>query len=562
MRNMIGNHKYLISTLVAVLFVCGAHSTSYGQILGVSSVQPLAEATLNESVVTLALSGATYELDRVAIGNALQVSGMPQVRIGTSGDAWIGVSRKSNTVITVVLGFTGNIDTDATLTFTVGAGALQNYDGPALTAQAPVSAQHYIQGPWLWMITNGADIARDYLDLESRGVITEAQVAQNGVNIGDTVGTFRWTHANITRSRDACKKFCARGLFGGCRTLCWLNNINKTLNGLGLGTGGNAEGYSAYALINIVSPRDQNQASLFVESGDAFKVWLNGQVVSHRTATRLGCRTVPVNLAVDPEVCTPDPVSKWNVIPILLKAGDNLLLMKVSQSGEYWGMEAQLDADFTTAIPSVEQMSLRSKADVNGDGIVNIQDLVQVASHLGQTNQSSIDVNGDGIVNIQDLVLVAGAFETTAAAPSLNAQALSTLTVADVKVWLSQAQHFALTDATSYKGILFLEQLLTALIPKETVLLPNYPNPFNPETWIPYQLPKSTDVTLTLYAVDGQMVRRLALGHQPAGIYHSRSRAAYWDGKNTFGEPVASGVYFYTLTTDDFTETRKMLIRK
>ena len=200
--------------------------------------------------------------------------------------------------------------------------------------------------------------------------------------------------------------------------------------------------------------------------------------------------------------------------------------------------------------------------DVNKDGVVNIQDLVLVASNLSQTGQNSTDVNSDGIVNIQDLVLVAGALGNSAAAPSLNSQTLSNFTAADVKLWLAQAQQLVATDATSQRGILFLEQLLTALIPKETALLPNYPNPFNPETWIPYHLAKDADVTLTIYAVDGQIIRRLGLGHRPVGMYQSRSRAAYWDGKNEFGEPVASGVYFYTLTTGDFTATRKMLIRK
>ncbi len=98
--------------------------------------------------------------------------------------------------------------------------------------------------------------------------------------------------------------------------------------------------------------------------------------------------------------------------------------------------------------------------------------------------------------------------------------------------------------------------------PTETTLLPNYPNPFNPETWIPYQLSSPSDVTVCIYAINGNLVRRLALGHQAIGVYQSRSRAAYWDGKNEVGESVASGVYFYTLTAGDFTATRKMLIRK
>ena len=100
------------------------------------------------------------------------------------------------------------------------------------------------------------------------------------------------------------------------------------------------------------------------------------------------------------------------------------------------------------------------------------------------------------------------------------------------------------------------------VLPEATGLLPNYPNPFNPETWIPYQLAKPAEVTLHIYSVNGTLVQTLALGHQPAGMYRSKSRAAYWDGRNAQGEKVASGIYFYTLSAGDFTLTRKMLIRK
>ena len=99
-------------------------------------------------------------------------------------------------------------------------------------------------------------------------------------------------------------------------------------------------------------------------------------------------------------------------------------------------------------------------------------------------------------------------------------------------------------------------------IPEATVLHANYPNPFNPETWIPYQLAKPADVSISIYAADGQLVQTLALGLQPAGIHENRGRAAYWDGRNALGEPVASGLYFYTLSAGDFTATRKMLIVK
>ncbi len=101
-----------------------------------------------------------------------------------------------------------------------------------------------------------------------------------------------------------------------------------------------------------------------------------------------------------------------------------------------------------------------------------------------------------------------------------------------------------------------------SLLPTETSLLPNYPNPFNPETWIPYQLAKPAEVSVSIYAADGKLVRTLALGHKQAGSYRDKSRAAHWDGKNGQGEPVASGIYFYTFTAGDFSATKKMLIRK
>ncbi len=99
-------------------------------------------------------------------------------------------------------------------------------------------------------------------------------------------------------------------------------------------------------------------------------------------------------------------------------------------------------------------------------------------------------------------------------------------------------------------------------IPDNTALLSNYPNPFNPETWIPYQLAKPAEVTLTIYDMRGVVVRQLTLGHRAAGVYHSRNRAAHWDGRNTIGEKVATGVYFVKFSAGDYTATRKMLIRK
>ena len=207
--------------------------------------------------------------------------------------------------------------------------------------------------------------------------------------------------------------------------------------------------------------------------------------------------------------------------------------------------------------------------DVNRDGRVSILDLVLIAQQLGNSvpADSPVDLNGDGVVSILDLVLAIREIDsTTGLAPS--AVEAAWIDPAMIEAWIAQAQ---LEDDGSLlfkQGIEFLENLLATLIPKETALLRNYPNPFNPETWIPYQLAESAEVTLTIYALNGKIIRHLAVGHQAAGIYRSRSRAAYWDGRNQLGESVASGLYFYTLTvrsetrTNDFTATRRMLILK
>ena len=98
--------------------------------------------------------------------------------------------------------------------------------------------------------------------------------------------------------------------------------------------------------------------------------------------------------------------------------------------------------------------------------------------------------------------------------------------------------------------------------PTQNLLLQNYPNPFNPETWIPYQLSEDSPVSISIYDTTGKLVRTLSLGFQSAGFYNSQGRAAYWDGRNALGERVASGIYFYQLTTPSFQQTRRLVIVK
>ena len=229
----------------------------------------------------------------------------------------------------------------------------------------------------------------------------------------------------------------------------------------------------------------------------------------------------------------------------------------VDADGKRW--EATTSNGAVTVPPEPTEETV---GDINRDGVVDILDLTIVGARFGQRGQNSADLNGDGLVDIVDLVLVASEFGGEAAAPSLYPQALELLSAAEVRQWLSQAHQLALTDPTYLRGITVLEQLHAALIPQESALLPNYPNPFNPETWIPYRLAQDAFVTLTIYDGSGRVVRTLDVGHQTAGYYTDRTKAAYWDGNNEFSEQVASGVYFYHLSAGDFSATRKMLILK
>ena len=200
-------------------------------------------------------------------------------------------------------------------------------------------------------------------------------------------------------------------------------------------------------------------------------------------------------------------------------------------------------------------------ADVNGDGVVNILDLVVVAQAFGKDGLQG-DVNEDGVVNVFDLIQVAGAIGGGGAAPSAFSLDPSIISATDIERWLAHAQGLGVGDANFQRGIRFLEGLLAALTPKETTLLPNYPNPFNPETWIPYRLAQEAEVALTIYDTKGTPVRRLALGNQAAGYYAERGKAAYWDGRNERGEAVASGIYIYQFRAGDYAASRRMVIVK
>ena len=397
--------------------------------------------------MTLTLGGRVYVQSSFSIRRAVTVSGINGVTVGT-----FDVDRASDTEVTVELTFAGtDFDTDATLTFTVEAGAISGYDGAAFTAQVPVTA-----------------------GMESLVASTDAPLTES--TLDESVVTLTLSGRSYERSsfriRDAV--------------------MLSGISGVTVGTFG----------IDRVSDTEITVELTF----DG-----NFQTDSHLTFT----------------------------------------------------VDAEAIADYNgPALTAQIPVTAGPEADANNDGMVDLQDLVLVASNYGQKGQNTADVNGDRVVNSADLLVVAGALDDAAAAPLAYPQTLEMFTTADIKLWLAHAEQLNLTDPTSLKGILFLKQLLAALLPTETVLLPNYPNPFNPETWIPYRLAGDAFVTLTIYDGRGQVVRALDVGHQVAAFYETRSKAIYWDGRNEFGEQVASGVYFYHLSAGNYSATRKMLILK
>ena len=230
-------------------------------------------------------------------------------------------------------------------------------------------------------------------------------------------------------------------------------------------------------------------------------------------------------------------------------------------------------------IESDRQADLAS--DVNQDGQVNILDFVFVVKHFGESPPTNprADVNKDGEVSILDLVWIVKFIEekrAVTAAPyhkqvttAIDRNILnSTRQLSDTEIALLNSFYKKIEGMSGNAAQIelirrFLRQLLMPVEePLVTKLHANFPNPFNPETWIPYQLATDSDITIRIYNMSGHVVRTLFTGYQVSGYYLSRHKAAYWDGRNEFGEQVASGVYIYELETPTFKQTRRLVILK
>ena len=416
-----------------------------------------------------------------------------------------------------------------------------------------------ITGPWLWVLLPGTRFddfrSKDLLAGASGRKVTELQIATDGAAAGESVGNSVWRSHKIS----------ATG---------W-NNVSQMLKALGTPAADGSENV-VYGSIILDSPREQ-KTKMFVGSGANHKVWLNGELVNEDYHTW--------------------HVNYEKLFPATLKQGKNVLLVSIhnwdhqlnghfgfAPDTEYTVLSAaqfSLSTD-TTQIRKGETFTLRLnvanitdfagwQTDITFDPAVLKANRISEGDFLKQAGGQTYFQKGT-IQNKRGKIIGLSAARTSQGSASGQGTLVSirftALANGETRLTLRNFQAGSSTGKpiSSPPIEIFIvvggQPAAPAFVPETTTLRHNYPNPFNPETWIPYQLAEPANVTLRIYATDGALVRTLAVGYQSAGRYQQRSRAAYWDGRNEIGEPVASGVYFYTLTAGDFTATRKMSIQK
>ena len=525
------------------------------------ATQPLTEATLNGSIIRLTLNNGTYV--RANFDTAVTVSGIAGVTIGI-----FGVERVSNTDIIFQLEFNGNLDTNATLTFTVEADAITEYDGHALIAHITVNGgqesvvastgtaltETTLNGSVVTLTLNGATYERSTFDL------------RDAVEVSGIEGvTFHWFDLDRVSDTALSVELTFKGNIDTDATLTFTVGADAIAD------------YNGAPLIAQVAVTGGKESIAASTKAPLTEVTLDGSVVTLTLSGRKFARStfdirravsisgidgvtmpwhqpyrksdtqITIELEFNGDIDTEAILTFTVGANALLRYSGPALTAQLPVTGGHESITASTDAPLTetTLDESVVTLTLTGRKyasstfDIRGAVSVSGIDGVTMPWHQPYKKSDTeitveLEFNGN-----------------------INADSTLTFTVGAGAI-------------ANYNGPALTAQI-TVTADRENALLANFPNPFNPETWIPYQLSKSTEVTITIYAVNGQVVRELELGHQPAGIYQTRSRAAYWDGRNEFGEPVASGVYFYTLSTestrdsvtaDDFSATRKMLIRK
>ena len=469
-------------------------------------------------MVTLTLDGGAYVRSRVDIGEAVKVSGVPGVAVD-----WSDVDRLSDTEIRVELGFNGDIGAGATLTFSVGAGAITGYGGPALTATLPVTAstesvaastpspltEATLEGSLVTLRLNGCTYEQSIWDIQRA-------VKVSGVS-GATVDKF---------SRVSDTEVTAKLEFDG--------NIDADATLTFSVEAGAVEGYNGPTLTSQLPVTASTESVTASTTSPLTEPTLNGNIVTLTLDGRAYAPAWDIRDAVKVSGIAGVTADRFNRI------SDSEVTVKLEFNGN-------IDANATLAF------SIGANAIEGYNGLALTAQLAVTASTesvAASTPSPLTEATLDGsvvtltlsgctfarsIFDIRDAVTVAGIDGVTVPWHQPDRKSDTKITVElefDGDMEADGTLTFTVGSGAiaNYNG-----PALTAELPvtasKEFALAPNFPNPFNPETWIPYQLASDADVTLTIHASDGQLVRRLSLGGQVAGTYYSRSRAAYWDGK-------------------------------
>ncbi len=543
-----------------------------------ASPSTLTEATLDESIVTLTLSGRKYERWNSTIRPAVSVSGISGVTVRT-----FDIDRESDTEVTVELTFDGDITADDTLTFTVGADAIAGYNGPTLTSQVSVSA-----GTETPVVTDGQTPVTPQqpdntggtptLSVTTTAPLTEATLHGQVVTL--TLRGAKYS-SSIWDIRDTVTVSGITGV-----TMPWNQPERKSDTQLTIE-------------LEYAGNIDTNGTLTFTV-GAAAIVDYNGPALTARIAVSANTESVTASAASPLTEATLDESvvkltlsgakyssSIFDIRDAVSVSGINGVTKPWHQPERKSDTELTVELEFDgTDFDSTSTLTFTVNADAiagyNGPALttqISVTAVTEsvVASTPAPLKEATLDGStvtltlsgakyAGSIWDIRDGVTVSGITGVTMPWNQPDRKSDTQITI-ELEFDGNMNTDGTLTFTVGAEAIEnYNGSALTAQVPvtadRENALLANFPNPFNPETWIPYKLAKPAKVSISIYNVKGQLVRTLSLGQQSAGLYQSRSRAAHWDGKNAFGEKVASGIYFYRLTTGDFSATRKMLIRK
>lgn len=388
--------------------------------------------------------------------------------------------------------------------------------------------------------------------------MTTLKVAIDGVTAGAPIGSRVWTSHKIDPGHG--------------------NNINKMLDALGAEIDGDRTDQVVYGAI-VLNVNREHRTTILAGGAAGYKVWLNGALIRENDHGEYH--------------------SYEEFFPVTLKQGKNVLLVAIRNANWAWRgfFGFTPDAEYTVLAPDSSEFSVSTdterievgttftvhlktadvtdlagwQTDITFDPTVLKADKVSEGDFLKQAGGGTLFEKGriqntrGKITGLSAARVSRGGVSGHGTLLSIQFTALasrgSRVTLRNFRAGSSAGKPIASLPIETFI-VVEGQPAAPPLVPEDTDLFHNYPNPFNPETWIPYQLEQPADVKIAIYDANGQLVRMLNLGYQSAGYYIGRRRAAHWDGRNTVGEPVASGVYFYELQAANLSFLRKMVILK